>query len=72
MFQGQTAQRFDVIAAQDGLGNHTTILDAVLVAPAFSKLRYHIKIKYIVVKAPQTNLLALIGDEKIAFFQTGK
>lgn len=60
MFQEQTTQRFDVIAttAQDGLGCFGCFSLSVNGGTTS-------ELKYIVVKAPQTNLIALIGDEII-------
>ncbi|KAE8009928.1 hypothetical protein FH972_006333 [Carpinus fangiana] len=58
---------FDLIVAQDGLGDFTTITNAIFAAPNFSLTQYHIKIRAgtykenIVIGREKQNL-TLIGD----------
>lgn len=64
---GDKISDFDLIVAQDGSGNFTTITDAILAAPNFSFHRYRIKIRAgtyeenIIIGQEKQNL-TLIGD----------
>jgi pectin methylesterase-like acyl-CoA thioesterase len=64
---GDKMPDFDLIVAQDGSGDFTTITDAIFAAPNFSFSRYRIKIRAgtynenIIISREKQNL-TLIGD----------
>ena len=64
---GDKMPEFDMVVAQDGSGDFTTITDAIFAAPDCSFHRYYIKIRAgtynenIIIGAKKTNL-TLIGD----------